>query len=421
MKRWTMDLDGAAAVAAPAFERIRQDLDAAGRQEEAKRWLDFEAGVSGVVEELPAGRLRFWHLTFKEYLAAWRLAQLPAGKEWWPEIEPRLADAQWRETVELFASCLQLHSHATHVDRLLDQVLRQRSGGRDLARDARVVAILGRLLPALEIYDYKPTAEVRAAHADLSRQVMAIFEPEGAARVPVADRIAAAEALGQGGDPRLGPEAHNFPPGTAIRLGTYPVTVEEYQRFVDARGYEDERWWHDGWAVKEEKGWESPGSWEEQLATPNRPVVEVSWWEATAYGRWLSDLRGMETRLPTEAEWQAAATHPEGGEYPWGAAEPDEERANFARELGRGNVGHPTPVGVYPRGAGAFGHLDLGGNVWEWCLDDLEAGKFRPLRGGAWWDGAMYLRSASRDGNVPVYRGGYVGFRLSCSPSSTAS
>ena len=82
-----------------------------------------------------------------------------------------------------------------------------------------------------------------------------------------------------------------------------------------------------------------------------------------------------------------------------------------------GNVGAASPVGVYPMGAGRLGHLDLGGNAWEWCLDDL--GEVRPLRGGAWSHSASALRSAIRYRYVPVLRFVYVGFRVSCAPSKS--
>jgi len=140
-----------------------------------------------------------------------------------------------------------------------------------------------------------------------------------------------------------------------------------------------------------------------------------------AYCCWLSDLCGREVRLPAEAEWEAAATHPDGP-YPWGAAEPDEERANFAPDW-KPNVGAPTPVGVYPAGAGRGGHLDLGGNVWEWCADALEGDEARraprALRGGSWVNPAVGLRAAYRDWLLAVERWRNCGFRVSSSPAST--
>jgi len=137
----------------------------------------------------------------------------------------------------------------------------------------------------------------------------------------------------------------------------------------------------------------------------------VSWFEATAYCRWLSEQRGEAVRLPAEAEWEAAAT-PAEGEHPWGKAEPAVEKANFGEKIGR-----PTPVGIYPAGDGRFGHCDLAGNVWEWCADEIRGG--RALRGGGWEYSAVYLRSAIRLRVRAEYRTDYFGFRVAAARAST--
>ena len=249
---------------------------------------------------------------------------------------------------------------------------------------------------------------------------LTIFTVEGSKGVPIQARIARAEALGREGDPRFGPERFEenllAVPGQHWSLGKYQVTVVEYERFVAAQGYEDPQWWSEGgWAQKGKSGWSEPGSWKQQLKTPNRPVVTVSWWEAEAYCRWRSGQLDRDIRLPKEAEWKLAATHPEV-KYPWGAEKPNEELANFGK-----NVGRPTPVGLYPRGNGLYGHCDLAGNVWEWCLDELEGGKWRPLRGGSWWLGSDDLRSALRLRDWPGHRRDDFGFRLLWCPPSSGS
>lgn len=418
-KQSLLSMDDAVATLAPVFERAFAQRPAPARQDLAHRWLLFECESSGVVEEVAGGQLRFWHLTFQEFLAALELARMERS-EWWDVLSPQLDRAQWRETSELFVTCLYDLGRPERIDWFLEKLLSPLQGSRDLGMEARTVGIIGRFLQPLRRCGYQPAGSLQDDYDAALGKALALFTVEGASQVGVEDRIAAAEALGQGGDPRLRPEAmdDNFLAvgEDAWRLGKYPVTVEEYQRFVDSRGYEERRWWSDGgWSEKEEDGWIAPGNWETQLSTPNRPVVKVSWWESDAYCRWLSDQREVEIRLPTEAEWEFAATH-SAGDYPWGAEEPDEDLANFAQ-----NVGAVTPVGIYPRGDGAFGHCDLGGNVWEWCLGELEGGKARPLRGGAWYDPAQGLRSAIRLRGGPGLRDDDVGFRVFCSPSSLRS
>ena len=410
-KRVVVDLAPGAEAVMALLEREMPDSGPEDRRLAARRWLEFECLGSGIVEELPGRRIRFWHLTFQEFLAARQLAWMSDGEEgntgegggaWWPHLRAHLDSAQWRETVELFPGTL-LDGGVEGVDLLLERVLELRGSRTDLATDAQIAGILGRLLRPLEVLEYRASREIQRSFDELLERSLAIFEVEGAGQVPIEDRVEAAEALGRGGDPRLdaGRDTHLLEVAGlgGVRLGKYAVTVQEYQRFVEeVRGYEERRFWsEEGWEAKVEGEWTEPGSWPEQLDHPNRPVVEVSWYEAQSYCRWLSELWGVEVRLPTQEEWETAATSPEG-EYPWGGAEPDSERANFGRK-----VGHPTPVGLYPAGNGPYGHCDLAGNVWEWCSDEEEVAWAkeeggRALRGGGWSSPAVFLRSAFRVG-----------------------
>lgn len=440
-KRSVVGLEQAAEAVEPILARDFPDLAAEDRQRRGREWLRFEGLGSGIVEEVAGGKVRFWHLTFQEVLAAlqlaWRNDGETRGKSWWPLARKHLDDAQWRETIELLPGCLLDEGGEERVDLFLDRVLALRGPAPTLADEARAAAITGRLLQTLSAYQYKPRPAIAAAYQEALDKSLAIFDLAGAAQVPVKVRIEVAEALGRGGDPRLSPERDNFleVPGLGgLRLGRYQVTVEEYQRFVENRGYEEARYWREGWTVKEAKGWEAPEDWQDQLQHPNWPVVGVSWFEATAYCRWLAELRGEDIRLPAEAEWEKAAI-PARGEYPWGKEQPTAELANFV-----GNVGSPTPVGVYPTGAGPYGHLDLAGNVWEWCYDvcaDLPEARRVPaaagvdavnkddgsvsrvLRGGGWRGPEEYLRAAYRHGYPAAARDVVLGFRVAVAPAST--
>jgi formylglycine-generating enzyme required for sulfatase activity len=199
----------------------------------------------------------------------------------------------------------------------------------------------------------------------------------------------------------------------AYQIGRYPVTVRDFKRFVEADGYKVVGWWQAGGFGQRKL----PEGWENQLSHPNRPVVGVSWFEAAAYCRWAGH------RLPTEAQWERAARGTEGRRFPWGSEPAEPERLNYG-----GNVGHPSPVGIYPLGATPEGIHDMAGNVWQWCQDWYAAdyytkspsitpsgpntGEFRVLRGGSWFDDAGDARSAFRVDVRPVYRNLYVGFRV---------
>lgn len=379
--------------------------------------------LSGIVEELAAGKVRFWHLTFQEYLAAQELAwrrDRDGAEDWWPAVKGRLDDPQWRETVDLLPGVLFDEGGRGRVDLLLRRVIALQEQPISLATDARVFGILGRILASMTAYQYKPPPEIEVLYHDLQKRILAIFNRDGAAKVPVKTRIEAAEALGRSGDLRLNRDCFIEVPGTSgMSLGKYPVTVQGYQAFVDADGYKNSQYWEDeDLRLRGEHGWVEPDGWDGQLEHPNRPVTGVSWYEAWAFCRWRSSDSDWTFRLPTEAEWMAAAA-PDKQTYPWGDEEPDPERANFNR-----NVGTPTPVGVYPAGDGPYGHSDLAGNVWEWMNDiwriprpqdaeGIQSSRIRVYRGGSWYVDPRVLRSALRGRHFPDFRFIILAFRVS--------
>ncbi len=139
----------------------------------------------------------------------------------------------------------------------------------------------------------------------------------------------------------------------AYRIAKYPVTNVQYLEFVRQSGA----------AVAPETGWELATVG--QVPPPGKedhPVVGVSWDEAAAYCRWLSQCTGRRYRLPSEAEWEKAARGSDGRRYPWGdVLKPC--RGNSAST----GPGGTLPVGAFsPHGDSPYGVADLAGNVWEW-------------------------------------------------------
>jgi formylglycine-generating enzyme required for sulfatase activity len=158
----------------------------------------------------------------------------------------------------------------------------------------------------------------------------------------------------------------------------------------------------------------------------DQPAVTISWFAATAYCHWLTELHKSEAksknqtqsyifRLPIEEEWEWAASGSTelaevGGkrEYPWGNKEPDETRANYGQK-----VGHTTPVGAYAKGATPEGLMDMAGNVWEWCENLYRENEvWCSLRGGSWYNDAGALGCAVRYDDHPLRRFDLGGFRV---------
>lgn len=199
-----------------------------------------------------------------------------------------------------------------------------------------------------------------------------------------------------------------------FNIAKYPVTWIQYRAFLEADdGYKDPIWWQRLDSQVEE----SHLQFNER---DNHPVVNVTWWEAVAFCEWLKNKLGFEIRLPTEWEWQQAAT---GGDphnkYPWGPA----WKCGYANTI-ENRLQVTTAVGLYPHGASPVGALDMIGNVWEWCLDELEnirrdepsVENLRSVRGGSWLSDQDTAHCGYRDnGDVPLHRLNRVGFRLFCS------
>jgi formylglycine-generating enzyme required for sulfatase activity len=224
-------------------------------------------------------------------------------------------------------------------------------------------------------------------------------------------------------------------------MGKTEVTVKQFSLFVKDKGYVTEAESSGGAYIltgekmekKEGINWKNPGFKQED----NHPVVCVSWNDAVEYCKWLSVKKGVNFKLPTEAQWEKAARGTDQRKYPWGSHEPyynGKWYANYAAhdrwdKRGEDGFAFTAPVDSYPQGASSYGLLDMAGNVLEWCSDwykadyykDSEATKKDPsgpgsgtervLRGGGWGIEAVGLRCSNRYVDT-TFRDNVVGFRL---------
>lgn len=211
----------------------------------------------------------------------------------------------------------------------------------------------------------------------------------------------------------LEPERHvTTLPGFHIDL--LPVTQAEYAEFVIA-GKAPE-------PTMDEATWKAQGfqqdfatevarfAWHDTTPPSGRedhPVVLVTQPQAAAYCAWRGEMRGMTRRLPTAEEYEKAARGDSGLSYPWGNV--------FEADKLDSAVGGPRdtmPTGTYPKGASAYGVLDLAGNVFEWTSTKWpEGGGKITVKGSAWDDYAGVGRGASAHGRAPDIRHAIIGFR----------
>ena len=220
-----------------------------------------------------------------------------------------------------------------------------------------------------------------------------------------------------------------------FRMARAPVTGAEFAEFVGDGGYANrDHWDDDGWAWRDAAGAAHPVYWVPDKAgnwgvrrfdqvcdlAPDQPVIHVNWFEAGAWCRWAG------RRLPTEAEWEFAATMTPGGDkrrYPWGDAAPDPSRANLD-----GFALGCVDVAAHEAGDNGWGCRQMIGNVWEWTADmfgpfpgfEPDAykeysttlfGHTRVLRGGAWTTRGRMVSSLYRNYFGPDRRDVFVGFR----------
>ena len=202
---------------------------------------------------------------------------------------------------------------------------------------------------------------------------------------------------------------HRVRIGKSFAVGRYEVTFAEWDACRRGGGCRH---------TPSDKGW----------GRSRRPVMEVSWDDAQQYVRWLSRRTGKRYRLLSESEWEYAARAGTRTRYFWGDFV-GRNRANCDGCGSRWDLRQTAPVGSFS--PNAFGLHDLHGNVREWVADcwhdnyegapsdervwHAERGgdcRFRMMRGGAWLNPPLHLRSATRFRYGTDARVDFVGFRV---------
>jgi len=431
---------------------------------EARSFLKSVHKYSCLLLERGQGRFGFIHLTFEEALAARGLVQKAQLKldESLTLIRKYLTDPGWRETIllavgiwglvreqplvagEVVRAMLKMECMDENIGKniLLAGACLKDVGQVGMGR-AAAKEVSDALWDASLNRDFPPAVQRDAGfilgRIDWSPDDLGIF-----------CKISAAPFL-------FGEKKKKIVIEQSFEIAKYPVTNLQYRRFMQAGGYDHREFWSEaGWDWRTGKydstateTWEKnrlearpPGKRNEPFLwrdsrwnNPLAPIVGVSWFEAEAYCFWLAKDQERPIRLPLEEEWERAARHTDGREYPWG--EPfdrnrlnvaefwaeDEDLSDFKKwsewiESGNYKVASTTIVGRFPAGESEARASDMAGNVWEWTASWYDDKKeHRVLRGGSWFNYRRIARCANRRRFIPDNFFYNVGFRV-VSPGS---
>lgn len=449
--------------------------------------LDFLRFRSGLLKPGEGKNFEFYHRSFQAYLAALAITDLDnwqdemdqllrtEGKDWWAEVflllvSAKIAGNSKPEIISFLSSY--------YVPENIDYASYPESEWQYLFLATQATLEQKKSLEGYQSKAYLQLLKILEKH--LVRLVQSEYQ------LPITLRAEAGRLLGELGDPRRGvatlregeyqglPDIDwvaiprgRFYMGSAeddeqardnekpqhevlvesFQISRYPITNAQYACFIQAGGYQTERYWQltkAGLIWWQEEKPQAPEYWDQRTwNNPNHPVVGVSWYEALAFCAWLNDSGLYKTvRLPREEEWEYAVRGSEGWRYAWGN-QPEPSLGNYADT----GINQTSTVGLFPAGK-AFqavdgsGLHDLSGNVWEWTSScwgqdwmkpdyiyaqwevqrlereqlDAEKAMLRIIRGGSWFDNTDDLRCALRNGLHPHYRSYYLGFRIVTCP-----
>jgi formylglycine-generating enzyme required for sulfatase activity len=495
----------------------------------ANSLLDFMRFRSGILKPGKDEHFEFYHRSFQEYLAALALTDL---QDWQDEIETLLTTEKglewWGEVFLLLVSSkIYGNSKPEAVDllrRFIPQTIDDYPNFGKQKWHLLLLAAKAIIEQQQELKSYyQNNRHYKAVYDDLEQHLLRLVESEHG--IDIAIRARAGRRLGALGDSRHGvtiirdandkpitakthSQSHSVPDITWVNIPTgefqmgsadddedafddekpthnvavdkfniskFPITNAQFQCFIDAGGYNNDRYWqhseaalawrngeiadlallqdlsddikrnYENWLLEDTER-QCPRFWEQRRwNNANYPVMGISWYEAQAYCSWLYDCLSQASipdthritnkiKLPTEDEWEYAARGSKQLKYTWGN-EADPTKGNI-KETG---LERTSSVGLFVPGI-AFDQkseiYDLIGNVWEWTQsrwgksidhpdfdyrhwgqqdknrNEPEPVELRIIRGGSWGDIRRNARCATRDWLHPDVRNGNVGFRV---------
>jgi formylglycine-generating enzyme required for sulfatase activity/energy-coupling factor transporter ATP-binding protein EcfA2 len=419
-------------------EKGEQEAEAATDQ-----FLDDVRNYACLLVERGEGEYGFLHLTFEEYLAGVGIALAGQGNAETiaEKIGATVDESVWRESSLLAIAYVTLIQQLEDVaGKILSWLVTHKPGQSGnavlLAGEALVDAgqdalpavvrdeVITALVPVMQSKD-KPAETRHRCGIAVSTLGWRLKDLDWFMPIPAGEFLYGDEDENKKLEEKKIP--YNF------WIAKYPVTNHQYQRFMDANGYENEDWWG-----KEGKKWlkdstrMQPRIWNSTgYNAALQPVIGVTWFEAEAYCNWVNNNYqrdgvltptgnikipdGYKLRLPLEWEWEYAARGQDGRMYPWG----NHFTKEFTNTLESGLI-ITSVVSTYPDGASPFEVWDMSGNVWEWQENIYgKEQNARVLRGGSWNNFGGDARCAFRGRYDPDLDAILIGFRIILSRSSS--
>ena len=362
------------------------------------------------------GGYAFIHLTFQEFLTANALVA-GTSESYFDTIRQYWDDDWHREVVQLYIGYLSIQSQAM-ANNIIQRILKEKEG-KPFARRRLAVRSF------IDIHRFKRDDSVTRSSIDCLWEIIN-------SNLELTIKAESGELLGRMGDSRDLEIFIPIPDGTyetsagtvelkTFEMAKYPVTNRWYRKFIENNGYKKTEFWS-----KEGKKWLErekavyPRLWfDHEWNCDNYPVVGVSWYEADAFCRWLTQKRqdGFTYRLPDVKEWEAAAVGIQRQEYPWG-----NEYFCIKCNTAESEIGKTSAVGIFKDGDTLNSLSDMSGNVWEWsCTNssteidqpDFKSSERVALRGGSWDDDLLNARCDDACRARPVAKDSAVGFRCS--------
>lgn len=372
------------------------------RRVDERQVMDYLHQRSGILVAESPELFRFPHRSFQEYLAACYLSEVQ-----FPDllVGQVLADPElWREVLLMVIGKISAEPFKAWA--AVDALIPEDPPKNVAQEDPR---ILVSLLVGIAVAENRLMHEAQARdQSKLERIRRWLIATVCAGAFNPSNRAVTGQVLGILGDkrPGVGLSGDGLPamswvrvPGGSYTIGPsagmsnrsgsaklelspfllsrYPVTNLQYKAFLNDISHSDQ--WRHLWAPGSpvRMGFEDLGDdkYSSTHLLGNYPKVDISWYEATAFCKWLGERLDQNIALPSEAQWEVAARGVDERLYVWG-----DSKHKSSYLANNGELGGTVAVGLYPEGVGPFGAFDQAGNVWEWCLDSWNIDEERPYK-----------------------------------------